>query len=111
MLWSTGSLKPTIEDIDKYVIRQHAVCWRDIALELELEYKKIRDIGNNFDDCERCFSEVAKTWLESSNDTTWRVLEIAIINGKRLKDGLKTIKDLDGKNLQLFINRVFKVNW
>ena len=99
-----------MEDIDKYVIRQHAVCWRDIALELELEYKKIRDIANNSADCERRLSEVSKMWLESSNDTTWRVLEMAIINGKRLKDGLKTIKDLDGKNLQFFINKVFKVN-
>ena len=98
MLWSTGALKPTMEDIDKYVIRQHAVCWRDTALELELEYKTVCDIGDSFTNDEECLLEVVNTWLKSRNDTTWNVLEMAIINGKRLKDGLKAIKDLDGKD-------------
>ena len=99
MLLSIGAQKPTMKDINRYVKSQHAVFWRDIAFELDLEYATIDDIENRFTNCETYLHEVVKAWLVSNNDTTWKVLEMAIINAKRLKDGLDPIEDLDGKKV------------
>ena len=99
VLLSTGALKPTMKDFNRYVKNQYAVFWNNIAFELDLEYTTIDDIKNKFIDCETCLYEVFKAWLKSSGNTTWKVLEIAIINAKRLKDGLDPIDDLDGKKV------------
>ena len=88
-----------MKDINTYVKSQYAVFWRDLAFELDLEYTTIDDIENRFTDCETCLYEVVNAWLESNNNTTWKVLEMAIINAKRLKDGLDPIEDLDGKEV------------
>ena len=99
VLLSTGAVKPTMREFNRYVKNQYAVFWKDIAFELELKYKAVDDIEQGFTDCEKRLYEVFKAWLESSNNTTWKVLEIAIINAKRLKEGLDLIDDLDGKKV------------
>ena len=88
-----------MKDINRYVKSQYAVFWKDIAFELDLEYTTIDDIENKFTFCETRLYEVVKAWLESNDDTTWKVLEMAIINAKRIKDGLDLIEDLVGKEV------------
>ena len=88
-----------MKEINRYVKSQYAVFWSDIAYELELECDIINGIEKEFADCEKRLCEVANVWLKLSINTTWRVLEMAIINAKRLKDGLDPIEDLDGKKV------------
>ena len=89
-----------MRDINRYGIRQYVVFWKSIAFELNLKFETICSIEKSSTNHEGCLCKALEVWLkESSNDITWKVLEMAIINAKRLKDGLKTVKDLDGKKV------------
>ena len=101
MVSSVGTQKPTMKEVNRYVKSQHAVFWNDIAYELDLEYDTIDGIEKNVNDCEKSLCEVVNVWLKSNNNPTWKVLEIAIINAKRLKDGLDLIEDLVGKEVYI----------
>ena len=94
---------PSMKELNRYVVPQYAVFWRDIALELELDYEKVDDIEASFSRNEKCLLDVLKVWLDSNNDTTWEALELAVINVKRMKSGLNPIDevDSDGKNVEL----------
>ena len=93
----TGTLKPTIKEINTYVKNQYAVFWKDIAIELEMHYGKVEDIEKKCYDNETRICTVLYTWLDTSCNVSWKALEVAIINAQRIQEGLDPIEDLDGK--------------
>ena len=89
--------RPTMKELNRYVVNQYAAYWRDIGFELDLECSKIDNIKANYFKCEECLYEVLKAWLQLKDDATWKTLEIAIVNAKRIKSGMNPIDDVNGK--------------
>ena len=93
------TMKPTMKDLNRYVINPYATHWRDIGFELDLDCNKIDVIEANFSECEKRLYEVLKAWLQLNENTSWKALEVAIINAKRLKSGGNPIVCMDGKDV------------
>ena len=91
-----------MKDLNRYVKKQFAVDWKDIALELNLNYEIIDDIEKEKSGvCEDCFSAILKEWLRSN--VTWKTLEVAIINANRINSGLDPIDDDEDGNEKFMI--------
>ena len=97
ILCPTESKTPTMKELNRYVVNKYAIYWKDIGFELDLECNKIDNIKANYLKCEERLYEVLKAWLELNDNTTWKRLEVAIINAKRVKSGMDPIDDVNGK--------------
>ena len=99
--------RPTMKELNRYVVNQYAIYWRDIGFELDLECSKIDNIKANCFECEGRLYEVLKAWLQVKDHATWKTLEVAIINVKRLKSGADLVDSVEGKNvLDILIKHV-----
>ena len=99
MLCDIETVKPTMKDLNRYVINKFAIYWRDIGFELDLECSKIDNIQANCNECEECLYEVLKAWLQLDKNVSWNALVVAIINARRLKSGKDPIDCVDGKDV------------
>ena len=88
-----------MKELNRYVVNQYAIYWRDIGFELDLRCSKIDSIEANCLECEKRLYEVLKAWLQLDDDTTWKLLEVAIINAKRIKIGENPVDYVKGKDV------------
>ena len=91
--------RPTMKELNRYVVNQYAVYWRDIAFELDLKCSKIDNIKANCFECEDRLYEALKAWLQIKDDATWKILEDAIIYVKRLKSGADPVDYVEGQDV------------
>ena len=71
----TGSDRPLLRDLYRYVMKQAAHKWKDLGIELMEDHYKIHMIAANHPhDDVRCFKEVLQRWLEISPDASWNQL-------------------------------------
>ena len=106
MSWHVETKKPTIEDLNSYVITKYATDWYNIGIELKADVHKL-DIIKQDNPQKRIvyFEKILDQWLQSnSDDVTWRTLEVALTNVNRANLGLKLV-DVNGKNIR-FCNSV-----
>jgi len=91
--------RPKLKELHRYVVIKHAVDWKDIGVELELNDHVLGIIEkDNGQKSDVCFKIMLKKWLESSHTATWNTLEIALTNVSRQKLGLLPVDKLyDGK--------------
>ena len=94
-----------MKDINRYVTRKHAVDWKDIGIELDLKLSALNIIESNHPlKCEACFQAMIDKWIEStSENVTWRALEIALTNVNRQKLDLDPVDDVYGRETALFV--------
>ena len=89
-----------MKDLNRYVMRQYANKWLDIAIELELDPNELDIIAINHPlDSRKCFLITLDKWLRLNPDATWRTLEIALTNVNRAKLGLDGVDDVYGKDV------------
>lgn len=84
-----------MRDLNRYVINKHAAYWKDIGLELEMELDTLNIIlKDNQHDCVACFQITLDKWLKLSPNATWRTLEVAMTNARRVHLGLEPVTDI-----------------
>ena len=89
---------PTMRDINRYVTRKHAADWKNIGIELGLKFATINIIESDHPlKSEDCFQAMINTWIETSTDNiTWRALEVALTNVNRQQLDLDPVNDVYG---------------
>lgn len=88
---------PSMRDLNRYVVHEHASEWEEIAIELGLE-KEIAIIEKDNRHCINCFKKTLQIWLDLTSHPTWNMLEVAITNVKRAKMSLDPVTDVYGMN-------------
>ena len=75
----TGVQKPSMKDIDNYVVERWASKWKQIAAQLNIEEYLIRNIDYNYpSNCEECCRKMLGNWLEQNTHPTWEKLINAV---------------------------------
>jgi len=70
-----GMQKPSMKDIDSYVVVQWASKWKEIARQLNIEEYLISNIEHDYpSDCVKCCGKMLSDWLEQSNHPIWAKL-------------------------------------
>ena len=97
----TENERPTIKDLNRFVIKKYATDWEDIGIELGLEFDVLKIINRDHPlQSIACLRETLDKWLTlNANDATWRTLEVALTNVNRAKLGLDPVDDVYGKDL------------
>ena len=71
--------KPEMIDLQRYFIKQYAVYWESLGLELKLEQYHIDIISMNYPrDVVACCKEMLKTWLDTDPSASWGKLDDAV---------------------------------
>ena len=89
-------MRPTMKDLNRYIVRKHATDWYDIGIELDLELD-ILDIikEDNPQQSVACFQKTLNKWLKlNSENVAWKTLEVALTNVHRIKLGLDPVDDV-----------------
>ena len=88
-----------MKDINGYVTRKHAADWKEIGIELGLQSATLNIIErNNPLKCEDSFQAMIDKWIESTTENiTWRALEVALTNVNRQKLDLNPVDDVYGR--------------
>lgn len=63
-----------MKELNRYVINQYAMYWKDIGFELDLKWSKIDVIETNHSECEKRLYEVLKAWLQIDENISWKAL-------------------------------------
>ena len=88
-----------MRDLNRFVIKKYAADWKDVGLELGLQHGTLKVVKqNNPLQVQDCLEEVLDKWLKLTPNATWRVLEIALTNVRRLQLDLgpvDNVYDLD----------------
>ena len=89
---------PTMKEVNRYVTRKHAVDWKDIGIELDLKLSTLNIIENDHPlKSEACFQVMIDKWIESTTENaTWKTLEVALTNVNRQKLDLDPVDDIYG---------------
>ena len=100
LLCYTEDKRPTMKELNRYVMRENANKWEDIGKELGLALDKLKITAkDNPLDIRKCFLTTLDQWLKENPGATWRTLEIALTNVNRAKLGLDSVDDLYGKDV------------
>ena len=95
----TEDEKPSERDLNRYVVKNYASEWEDIAIELGLKRNQTEIIKkDNQQSCTDCLKKTLWKWLDSTPCATWKMLEVAITNVKRAQLSLDPITDVYGEN-------------
>ena len=82
-----------MRDLNRYL--KYAADWKDIGIQLGLEFNMLNNIArNNFQQAEYCVQEVLDKWLKVDPKATWKSLEVALTNVRRLQLGLDPVDDV-----------------
>ena len=94
--WFIEKLRPTMKDLNRYVVRKHATDWYDIGIELDLELDVLDIIKkDNPQESVTCFQNTLNKWQKlNSENATWKTLEVALTNVQRIKVGLDPVDDV-----------------
>ena len=94
--WHTGDEKPDMRDLHKHIVKQYAVHWPRLGLELGLKEYKIEIIYSIKEPLEVCCAAVLEEWLKITPSPTWAKLDAAI---KKITSPVSTDKGRNhGKN-------------
>jgi len=86
---------PTMRDLNRYVINKYAANWKDVGLELGLEFDVLDVIErDNSQQSVACFQKTLDKWLRLTTTATWRTLEVALTNASRVKLHLDPVDDV-----------------
>ena len=87
-----------MKNLHRYVIKTYAPEWKAIGLELDLKASTLNIIEKDHpQNCTVCFEKALESWLKSTPQATWRILEVAITNVQRVHLGLKPLPDTNGE--------------
>ena len=99
-LLTTENAKPSMLELNRFVVYVHARKWRDIGLELGLEFDVLNEIEvNSNHDNMHCFRRALNMWLKETQYPSWSELEVAITNVNRTESGLLPVVSVYGKDL------------
>ena len=106
----TESERPTIKDLNRYIVKKFSSDWKDIGIELGLELYVIKATEkDNPLDSAACLRETLDKWLKlNPNDATWKTLEVAVTNVNRANLGLDpvvAINDVNGKDVCNYVEQ------
>jgi len=100
----TGSTKPTMFELNRYVVFSHANKWKNIGIELLLDFDELEEIDRNgMHQNVHCFQKTLNMWLKNTTCPNWNTLEVAITNVNRLESGLPPVSSVYGKDLHSHI--------
>jgi len=90
-----------MKDLNRYVTRKYANDWEDIGIELGLDLDVLKIIArDNLLQSVACLKETLDKWLKSStDDATWKTLEVALTNVNRAKLGFDPVDEVYGKDV------------
>ena len=99
--WTTEKERPTIRNLNRYIIKKHSRNWEDIGIELGLEFDVLKTIAkDNPLDSATCLRETLNKWLKINTvNATWETLETALTNVSRKNLGLDPVDDVYGKDM------------
>ena len=91
-----------MRDINRYT-KRHATDWKDIGLELGLQFEILNIIEKDHSPCcVTCFQSMINCWLNSATENaTWEALEVALTNVNRQKLGFDPVDDVYGMEIQV----------
>ena len=85
-------------ELNRYVLYKHAYKWKNIGIELGLEFDALGEIEcENLHDSIHCFQKMLNKWLKTIPYPTWSTLEVAITNVNRAESGLLPVTRVFGK--------------
>ena len=89
MFISIAKKRPSLRDINRYVLKKYAVHWEAIGASLEVKNLDLIKRNNQGHDLfnEDCFSTMLKRWDEYDIDATWEKLANAINEATGLGKG------------------------
>ena len=87
LYYHTGDDRPDMRDLYSNIVRQYAVQWERLGLELGLQEYDIANISENNSSrkqrqVEVCCSQMLQKWLEIDPSATWGKLDDAVKNIK-----------------------------
>ena len=85
-----------MKDINRYVARKYHYDWKNIGLELDLDYLQLNEIETAHIDNKAKFLDMISFWIQRGGVATWKALEVALTNVKRQKLGLDPVDDVYG---------------
>ena len=95
--------KPRMLDLNRYVLYKHANKWKNISVELGLEFDTLEDIeSKNIHQNIHCFQKALHMWLKTIPYPTWSALEVAITNVNRAESGLLPVTIVFGKYICIY---------
>ena len=92
-MMSIENTKPTMRDLNRYVVRKYATDWYDIGIELGLMLDVLNLVKKDHpQESVTCFQQTLDKWLNlNTDDATWKTLEVALTNVNRTKLGLDPV--------------------
>jgi len=90
-----------MKDLNRYVTRKYANDWKDVGIELGLDLDVLKIIEkDNPQQSVACLRETLDKWLKlSTDDATWKTLEVTLNNVNRANLGLDPVDDVYDKDL------------
>ncbi|XP_065887423.1 uncharacterized protein [Dysidea avara] len=86
---------PKMRDLNRYVVRKYAANWKDIGIELGLEFDVLNMIEkDNPQQSDSCLQITLDRWLRSTHNATWKTLEVVLTNVRREQLGLDPVDDV-----------------
>ena len=84
-----------MRDLNRYVVRKYAANWKDIGIELGLEFDVLNMIEkDNPQQSDSCLQITLDRWLRSTHNATWKTLEVVLTNVRREQLGLDPVDDV-----------------
>ena len=80
-----------MRDLNRYVVKKYAADWKDIGIELGLDFDAMVCIEKDYAKSVACFQQSLVMWLNLTPNATWKALELAITNVRRQRIGLDPI--------------------
>ena len=90
------NVAPKMKDINRYIATKYHYDWKNIGLELDLDYHQLDVIEINHKDNKAKFLDMIRFWIQRGGVATWKALEVALTNVKRQKLGLGPVDDVYG---------------
>jgi len=89
-----------MSDLNRHVVPKYAVYWYEIGIELRLKLHELDKIAEkNSQDCVSCLRKVLMWWLAVTDNPTWKILEVALANIRRLQLCLDPVDDVLGEGV------------
>ena len=94
-----------MRELNRYVLFRHSNKWKNIGIELDLEFDVIDEIEAKYNhDNMHCFQRALYMWLKKETPRpSWNTLEVAITNVNRTESGLHPVASVYGKDLIRYI--------
>ena len=79
---SSGSRKPEVSELYRYIVPKYAARWRDLGVQLKIPEHHLNTIAVNNTNypsyCEQCCKTMLQKWMKITPNATWSMLHEAI---------------------------------